>query len=173
MVELLAGCAAEVAATGGRVWWSGPDPTAAVAVLRAAGADAYATDPAGQVWTTGVDGRRADPLEHLRSVADGALSAAVLAGPLPGAGEERLSALCAALHRCAATVLVCSPTPAWWRALVGPATADLAADRPLAADTWIGALGAAGWDCHVDSGHGGRTYRLWASRSAGALGASP
>jgi hypothetical protein len=164
MLELLGEVAPDLAAGGGRVWWSGPEPLGAAALLRAAGADAYGTDPAGPAWATGTDGRRADPLEHLGALAGGALGAAVLAGPLPGAGADRLAAVCDGLTRTAPVAVVVSPTVQWWRELVGPVTADLAADRPLGADTWTAALAGRGWKCRIDAGHGGRTYRLRAQR---------
>ena len=153
----------------GRVWWSGPDAAEAVRRLRAHGLDAYGTDPSGDPWSTGVDGRRADPVAHLDAVADGALAAAILAGPLPDASAGRLTALVRNLTRTTATVVVCSPTPSWWRQVVGPAAADLGGDRPLGVDTWLDVLTGAGWTCTVAAGLGARTYVLTGRSPAGGV----
>jgi hypothetical protein len=113
-----------------------------VATLVDAGIDAYGVDPV--VRSEGTDVRVQAAADHLAKVAEGGLAAVILSGwvdrlPLPG----KATLLDAALSkvRSGGQVVVLGRDPRAWAAHVGTVQADLAAGRPLHAETWQRLLG--------------------------------
>lgn len=108
-----------------------------VASLVEAGVDAYGVDPV--VRVEGADVRVQAPADHLSKVADAGLAAVILSGwvdrlPLPGKTALLDAAL--AKVRAGGHVVVLGTDPRTWAARVGTVHADLAAGRPLHAETW-------------------------------------
>lgn len=131
-----------------------------VTALADAGVDVYGVDPVAATETTDVRPQAA--AEHLATVADAGLAAAVLSGwvdrlPLPG----KTALLDAALGkiRPGGRVAVVGTDPRAWAARVGTVHADLAAGRPLHPETWQRLLEERGCT-HVEVHHAPRVGGL-------------
>jgi hypothetical protein len=110
---------------------------ALVASLVEAGIDAYGVDPV--VRAEGTDVRVQAAADHLSKVADEGLAAVILSGwvdrlPLPG--KTALVDAALAKVRAGGHVVVVGSDPRAWSSRVGIVHADLAAGRPLHAETW-------------------------------------
>jgi hypothetical protein len=149
----------------GRVVCFGVDAEEAVGVLRAGGVDAYGLVPDGDRYRTHPDVRQGDLRSHLISVSDGALGAAVLVEPWVRAPVATLRTLLPELARVTSMVVIVSVAPWWWRARLGPAEADLAAARPVAAETWLALLDRAGFVSSAEYDESGASYRVVARLS--------
>jgi hypothetical protein len=155
-------------ATGpGRVLMVGAGVDRWVAQLAGAGVDVYWLDPLAGAFQE--QGRGGGLLEHLRSVGDGALALAVLAGPLPVGSAEQLDQLSDELARVAIRVAVCDEAPWAWRRRVGDARADTAARRPVGPEAWLAALTGAGFEVTARYGPAGSDFlvrAVWGTREA-------
>jgi hypothetical protein len=149
----------------GRVVCFGVDAEEAVAILRAGGVDAYGLVPDGDRYRAHPDVRQGDLRTHLTSVSDGALGAAVLVEPWVREPVATVRTLLAELARVTPMLVIVSVAPWWWRTRLGPAEADLAADRPLAAETWLALLDRAGFVSSAEYDESGASYRVVARRS--------
>jgi hypothetical protein len=127
-----------------------------VAQLAGAGVDVYWLDPLAGAFEE--QGRSGGLLEHLRSVGDGTLALAVLAGPLPVGPIEQLDQLTDELARVAIRVAVCDEAPWAWRRRVGDARADTAARRPVGPEAWLAALTGAGFEVTARYGPAGSDF---------------
>jgi hypothetical protein len=160
------------AATGpGRVLMVGAGVDRWVAQLAGAGVDVYWLDPLAGAFQE--QGRSGGLLEHLRSVGDGALALAVLAGPLPVGPAEQLDQLSQELARVAIRVAVCDEAPWAWRRRVGDARADTAARRPVGPEAWLAALTGAGFEVTARYGPGGSDFLVRAVGRLGDAGRAP
>ncbi len=151
---------AEPLPAGARVLYAHTRAEEVVARLRAAGIDAYGLTGSGPRHQPGPDVRRADLLEHLRAVPDGALGAVVLAGPPDAMSPHTLGPTVAELARVTAMVVIVSEAPWWWRLRLGAVDADLAPGRPVHPDTWLHAFDevAMTGSAHYDAS--GHSYRV-------------
>jgi hypothetical protein len=130
-------------ASGGRVLHVESGNGVLVRGLTAAGFDAYGVEPdeglAMACATLGLDVRADDPLAHLRSIPDGALSGLVLTGLVDrvpiGTVLEITNAATTKLGPGGVLVIV-SVGPATWQRALDPVVADLAPGRPLYPETW-------------------------------------
>jgi hypothetical protein len=139
-----------------------------VARLRGDGLDAYGLTGNGGPFLVSADVRHGDLIAHLRSVADGALGAAVLAGCTNAMNGPSLRAVIAELGRCIGAdgaVAVVSEAPWWWRHHVPPVEADTAGARPLQAETWLAGLHDAGFDATAAYSPDGHSYAVIARRN--------
>jgi hypothetical protein len=150
---------------GGRVVCFGVDAEEAVGILRAGGVDAYGLVPDGDRYRTHPDVRQGDLRSHLTSLSDSALGAAVLVEPWVREPVATVRTLLPELARVTPMLVIVSVAPWWWRARLGPAEADLAAERPLAAETWLALLDRAGFVSSAEYDESGATYRVVARRS--------
>lgn len=115
-----------------------------VRALRERGADAYGVDPRGNVLEAaafeGTDLREDDVIEHLRSVARGALAGLCLSGVVEGLAPPERAELCSLLasrlSQGPAVLVVHSMSLAAWLADDAPVEADLSIGRPLRPATW-------------------------------------
>lgn len=108
-----------------------------VTALADAGVDVYGVDPVAEAPDAGVRPQAA--AEHLAVVADAGLAAAVLSGwvdRLPLSGKTALLDAVLAKVRRGGSVVVVGTDPRAWAVSVGTVHADLAAGRPLHAETW-------------------------------------
>jgi hypothetical protein len=108
-----------------------------VAALSQGGVDVYGVDPV--VRADGGDVRVDAAAEHLAKVADGALAAVILSGwvdRLPVPGKTALLDAALAKVRPGGSVVIVGTDPRAWAAQRGTVHADLAAGRPLHAETW-------------------------------------
>jgi hypothetical protein len=111
--------------------------------LEQAGIDVYGVDTRPELALAGAEGRldvRADAaLDHLRNVGEGALGGVVLSGCVDAVRPERqleLADLAVAAVAPGGHIVVLSIDPRTWAATRPPAEVDLAAGRPLRAETW-------------------------------------
>jgi hypothetical protein len=137
-----------------------------------AGGDAYGVDPRSQVVDRAelgvLDLRGETAADHLRSVGPAALGGVVVSGLVESmAAGERAQLLDAVSTRLApgGVLVVHSVTRQTWEAADAPFEADLAAGRPLRAETWCHLLGAHGYDATAQVGPGGADYLVTAARS--------
>lgn len=122
-----------------------------------AGGDAYGCDPepAAADVDPGLEVRTDEALDHLRSVAEGALAGLVLQGcvdRLPVGSQLELAELAAHVLGDGGSVVVLGTTPSAWVGGRDVVESDLAAGRPLHGDTWVALLerrGFLGAECHV------------------------
>jgi hypothetical protein len=147
-----------------RILCSGVDAEEGVAILRSRGVDGYGLVPDGDRYRTHPDVRQGDLRPHLASVRDGALGAVVLVEPWVGEQVAGVRDLVPELARVTPMVVVVSEAPWWWRARVSSADADLAAARPLAAETWLYLLDRAGFVSSAEYGDTGSSYRVVSRR---------
>jgi hypothetical protein len=170
------------------VWWEAP-ALAALAktpgrVLHAAcgdgwlvtrivdsGVDAYGIDPRTPIVDAvelGIlDVRSETILDHLRAVAAAGLGGIVLSGTVEGmAGGERnqLLAAIASTLTPGGTLVIHSVERQLWDAPDAPYGADLAAGRPLRADTWCRLLEERGYTASAQGGPDGTDYLVTAVR---------
>ena len=131
-----------------------------VARLRGAGIDAYGLSRSGPLHQPGPDVRRADLLDHLRAVPDGALGAVLLVGPPDAMSPQTLGPTVAELARVAKTAVIVSEAPWWWRLRLGAVDADLAPGRPLHPDTWLHAFHEMAMAGSAQYGASGHSYRM-------------
>ena len=148
----------------GRTLVAGEGAATWVGRLTAAGRDVYGLDPALPPYGDEGPVRAGELLDHLRTVADAGLAAAVVTGAVAGDDAERLAEVGAELARVAAVVVVAAEAPWAWRARVGDAAADTSARRPVGPEGWLAALTAAGFSGAGRFGPGGRDYLLIADR---------
>ncbi|HEY1652263.1 MAG TPA: methyltransferase domain-containing protein, partial [Acidimicrobiales bacterium] len=123
------------------------------------GVDAYGIDPRTPIIDAvelGVLDLRSETLpDHLRAVAAAALGGIVLSGTVEGmAGGERNELLTAIGSRLApgGTLVIHSVGRQAWEAPDAPYGADLAAGRPLRADTWCRLLVESGYTASAQDG---------------------
>jgi hypothetical protein len=119
---------------------------------------AYAIDPTGEQYADAGVTRTGPVLEHLRSVADRALSFVILVGGLAEADVQHLDRWATELARTTAAVRVAAEAPWAWRRRIGEVAADRAARRPLHPDTWLETLARAGFSVTGRYGADGRHY---------------
>lgn len=141
--------------------------------VMAAGGDAYGVDPRSRLVDAAELGTldlRGEPLgEHLRAVAAAGLGGVVLSGIVDGmAGAERGQLLAAIGTRLApgGTLVIHSVTAHAWGAGDAPPEADLAAGRPLRAQTWCSVLAQSGYEAVAHAGPDGDDYLVVAIRAA-------
>jgi hypothetical protein len=149
---------------GGRTVVAGEGAAIWVERLTGVGRDAYGVDPARHPYADDGPVRAGELLEHLRTVSDGGLAAALMTGGLAGYDAERLADLAADLARVATSVVVAAEAPWAWRARVGDAAADTSARRPVGPEAWLAALSRAGFAATGRYGPDGRDYLLIADR---------
>jgi hypothetical protein len=119
----------------GRVLHGEAGDGALLAVLAAAGIDAYGVDTVPRAGLTH-EVREDDVVVHLKAVPDDALGAVVLSGGvdrMPLGAQLRLADLAAAK---APVVVVIGRDPAAWARSHAPVEVDLSPGRPLHAETW-------------------------------------
>jgi hypothetical protein len=133
--------------------------------LRDAAVDAYGLTPLGDPYLVHPDVRHGQLPDHLASVADDALGAVVVAGPVTVTGPAVLEGLATQVARTARAVIVISEAPWWWRHRVGPEESDLSGTRPFAPETWLAALQRADVTGSVTYDDTGSSYLLVAGRS--------
>ncbi len=111
--------------------------------LAALGVDAYGIDPGGaaadDAAAAGLDVRRDDVLDHLRSVATESLRGVVLSGcvdRLTLADRRELARRAETAVADGGVVAVIGTSPAAWATAAGPVGSDLAPGRPLHHATW-------------------------------------
>jgi len=152
---------------GGRVLVAGAGAEPWVQMLDAAGLEAYGVDPTLPAYGDRELVRAGRLVDHLRSVGESALGLAVLVGPLPMDEILVLPEVAALLGRAAASVAVVSEAPWSWRLRVGIPAEDVSPSRPLAAETWLAELSAAGFESTASYAPRGDSYRV-AARRAGS-----
>jgi hypothetical protein len=143
-----------------RILCSGVDAEEGVGILRSSGVDGYGLVPDGDRYRTHPDVRQGALRPHLAAVSDGGLGAVVLVEPWIGEGVAGIRDLVPELARVTPIVVVVSEAPWWWRARVGSVDADLAAARPLAAETWLYLLDRAGFVSSAEYDEPGSSYRV-------------
>ena len=159
--------AGRLAGVEGRVLCADVEVDEVVARLRGDGLDAYGLTRDGSPYLLSPDVRHGDLIAHLGAVGDGALGAAVLAGCTNAMDGPSLRAVLGELGRCIAAggvVVVVSEAPWWWHQRLDPVEADIAAARPLQAETWIAGLHDAGFEATAVYSADGRSYALTARR---------
>ena len=147
---------------GERVLYAESEADEVVALLRAAGVDAYGVTSLGSVDRPGPDVRFGGLVDHLGAVPDGALGAVLLVGVPEVMTPESIGPLVAELRRVARTVVLISEAQWWWRQRLGAVHADLAVGRPLDPDTWLEALHRAAMEASVEHDPTSRSYRVTA-----------
>lgn len=137
--------------TKGRVLVAEAGDATVIDALAGAGVDAYGVDPDSDLVLAaagrGLDVRMDSVLDHLRTLRDGVLAGIVLAGCVdrfPLVQQRELVQLSAAKVRAGGFVAVAGMSPERWARRHSPVAADLAAGRPLHAETWVHLLAAAG-----------------------------
>jgi hypothetical protein len=156
----------------GRILYADADADAMVSRLRAAGVDAYGLTAEGSAYGSSPDVRNGDVLAHLDSVGNSALGGVVLAGCPDALDGERLRGLVDCLARVVrdqGKVAVVAEAPWWWRLRVGPVEADLAAARPMAAETWIACLADSDFKATARYATDGRSFIVSAERQARSM----
>jgi hypothetical protein len=144
----------------GRVLYCGPNAESRVTILRSNGSDAYGLVTDGDPYLSHPDIRFGDLREHLASLPDGSLDIVALAGLEVTPDLAYFAGLVEDLRRVAKSALVIAEAPWSWRERVGTMAADLAALRPLSADTWIEALSRAGYQASARYSSDGSTYAV-------------
>jgi hypothetical protein len=147
---------------GERVLYAESEADEVVALLLAAGVDAYGVTSLGSVDRPGPDVRFGDLFDHLGAVPDGALGAVLLVGVPEVMKPESIGPLVAELARVADTVVIISEAQWWWRQRLGAVDADLAFGRPLDPDTWLDALHRVAMEASVEYEPTSRSYRVTA-----------
>lgn len=150
--ELTAAVAAAIGGHPGRVAHIGAAHDDLVAALVEAGVDAYGVDPHGGGGLD-LEIRAEEPLDHLRTLATGALGGIVLTGvtdTMPSGARVELCRLAVDRVASGGRVVVVSHEPATWSDIAGPVVDDLASGRPWHTDTWL----------HLLRRHGGRAPHL-------------
>jgi hypothetical protein len=171
-------------------WWAGPATDAVASApgrvlhaacgdgwlvrrMKAAGGDAYGIDPRPGLIDAaelGVLDLRCEVLsDHLHAVAPAGLAGLVVSGlvdGMPGGEREQLLALVSTRLAPGGTLVVHSVTRAAWESADAPIEADLAAGRPLRADSWCRLLARAGFDAQATPGPTGGDYLVTAVRAA-------
>ena len=145
VVEVLAGAR-------GRVLHAESGDGSLVVALTAGGLDAYGVDPLDQAAPAGAEVRTDDVADHLAALPDGGLGGLVLSGcveRLPLGALAALAEQAAVKVAPGASVVVLSTDPRVWEVGRSPVDADLAAGRPLRAETWCHLLAAQGLDARV------------------------
>ena len=107
--------------------------------LNSAGLDAYGTDPVSRSGTAGIELRLDVALDHLAALPDETLGGLVLSGcveRLTAPEQQRLARLAGSKVSADGVVVVVSAHPRAWTD-ADPVAADLAAGRPLHAETWV------------------------------------
>ena len=138
--------------TTGRVLHAESGAGALVGRLVAAGLDAYGVDPVDQAAPPGVELRTDEALDHLAALPDESLGALVLSGcvdRLPLGALVSLAGLAATKVAPGGKVVVLGADPRTWALGRSPVESDLAAGRPLRAETWCHLLGAHGLRAEV------------------------
>jgi hypothetical protein len=158
--------------SGGRFLYAGEDAANRARQLQEQGVDAYGFVPSGDIYNDEVDVRHGDLADHLTSVADKSLSGVVLSEPVCRVERGRLAGMVAELARVASSVSVVSEAPWWWSLRVGEPSADLASERPLAAETWIALLDRAGFAATAAYDPDGRSYMVSAVKRPSGQGSS-
>ena len=150
-----------------------------VRLIDKAGGDAYGVDPRAHVVDRAelgvLDLRGEDVVAHLQAVAPAGLGALVLSGlvdGLDGGARAQLLTLVGTCLAPAGTLVLHSATREAWDAADAPYEADLAAGRPLRAETWCRLLDQAGYEATVQNGPAGTDYLVTAVR-AGAVSPYP
>lgn len=136
----------------GRVLHAESGDGSLVLALIAAGLDAYGVDPLDQAAPPGAEVRTDEVTDHLAALPDGGLGGLVLSGcveRLPLGAQAGLAELAAVKVAPGAAVVVLSADPRAWEEGRSPVDADLAAGRPLRAETWCHLLAAQGLDARV------------------------
>lgn len=125
---------------------------ALLAALSGEGVDVYGVDGRAELLDEaarlGLDVRRGDALDHLRSVSPRGLGGLVLSGfvdRLPLRSQVALVEVAAAKLRPGARLVVLGTSPNAWRIRSSPVEADLSPGRPLHPRTWSHLLGEAGF----------------------------
>jgi hypothetical protein len=142
-----------------------------VALIGAAGGDAYGVDPRtnlSDIGPSGVSDLRGENLaDHLRAVAPAGLSGIVLTSVVDGmAGGEReqLLRLIGTKLAPGGVLVVHSVSPSAWSAADAPYETDLAPGHPLRAETWRHLLEDDGYQASVQLGATGADYLVTATR---------
>ena len=137
---------------GGRVLHTRCGAGRIVASLRESEIDAYGVDPdAGLVSAPVVEGldlRSDEVLVHLRALQPAALDGMVLTGcvdDLPKGAQMELMDKCALVLAKGARLVLCGANPLAWDRGASPVVVDLAAGRPLHAETWAFLLAERGF----------------------------
>lgn len=141
-----------LAGTTGRVLHAECGDGSLVLALTAAGLDAYGVDPVEQSTPAGAEVRTDEVVDHLAALPDGGLGGLVLSGcveRLPLGGLAALAELAAVKVAPGAHVVVLSTDPRAWDEGRSAVDADLAAGRPLRAETWCHLLATQGLDARV------------------------
>ena len=117
--------------------------------LAAAGLDAYGVDPYQRPGADGLEVRDDEAAVHFKALPDGVLGGVVLSGcvdRLPFGALLQLADLLVSKTAPGAPVVVVSRDPRAWEREQSPLEVDLAAGRPLHAETWQHLLGERGFD---------------------------
>lgn len=132
-----------LAGTGGRVLHAECGSGRMLGALVAAGVDAYGVDPrpgpVGLATAAGLDAWAEPPLAHLARIGPGRLAGLVLSGlvdRLSLAGQRRLTVLAATALAPGGHLVLLGTHPRHWSRGQPAIVADLAAGRPLHAETW-------------------------------------
>ena len=141
-----------LAGAGGRVLHAEAGAGALVAALAGAGLDAYGVDPVEQAAPPDLEVRTDEVQAHLEALPDDALGGLVLSGcvdRLPLGALTGLAALAAAKVAPGGTVVVLGADPRGWSREHSAVEVDLAAGRPLHAETWCHLLRSRRLDARV------------------------
>jgi SAM-dependent methyltransferase len=143
-----------------------------VRLIDKAGGDAYGVDPRAHLLDRAelgvLDLRGEDVVTHLRAVAPAGLAAVVLSGLVDGLDSGARAQLLTLVGTCLApggTLVVHSATRETWEAADAPYEADLAAGRPLRAETWCRLLEHLGYEATAQHGPAGADYIVTAVRA--------
>jgi hypothetical protein len=144
--------------------------------LADAGLDVYGVDPRGTAAEAAdaraIEVRTTPAVEHLRSVAPGALAGLVLSGCVDRDARAAQLALVDAASRAlapGAPLVVLGTDPVAWDGAHDPVAVDLSPGRPMHGETWAFVLARRGFDVRGpdrDPGRAPGTYAVWAHRSA-------
>ncbi len=155
-----------LAGAGGRVLHTECAGGGLVAALVDDGVDAYGVEPRAHLLdlpsALGLDVRREDPLEHLRSVGEGSLAGLVLSGcvdHLPVREQRALADLAATRLAPGGVVMVVGTSPNRWAHSAPVIETDLAPGRPLHPETWCHLLARRGFS-QIEARHGRREAGL-------------
>lgn len=151
-----------VAGAGAAEWVGYLDPAAAL--------DVYGVDPNRPEYGDSGPVRSGSVADHLSTVAPGGLAGVLLVGPVPVTDLAALPDVVDRLAQVTARVAVVSEAPWWWQRRVGAPASDLAAGRPVSAETWLALLDGAGFVASARYGTGGRDFLVVAHAPAGGEG---